>query len=419
MKKSNKSNTLTKIEDAIYKYTIRHYSETILKNHITEIIGIENIPENGPYIIVANHSSFADHFIISGISQKIFGKKLIFLTKKESFETFLSRLWHNATGCIPVDREKPDMSTIKQIVSYIKEDKSIVIYPEGTRGQGDKLLDFKSGAFKIAALAKVPIVPIALQDAHLIMPKGERKFAPFKGKVYIGKPVSTKHIKEVGSEKILIECKNIIQKNVYEEQDLQKRALEKVNTSDYLVNKSLKYIEALLEEGIKPIHKKELQQVISMCNIAIINDPKNIQAYIQRARAYGLILLTLPKLSFLMKANKIPKLVKEITDLDPYNPFAKYILGSYFLHKPVIFGGNKTKAMTLISEAYINSKSYGIPQRTFMMTYIKSLIKNKQTKEAKELLSEFLVNISNEDNKRSLRRKAEAEQLLHNLSRVA
>ena len=81
---------------------------------------------------------------------------------------------------IPVDREKVELSTLKQCFSVLKKDKILTIFPEGTRNKTKKpLLDIKDGAGIIAIKTNSPIVPIWIK----------RKPRPFVlNKIYIGEP---------------------------------------------------------------------------------------------------------------------------------------------------------------------------------------------------------------------------------------
>ncbi len=411
--------TITKrIEDFIYKFTVNKFSRKIKDNHIESVVGLENLPDSGPYIIVSNHSSFADHFLLSAIYHFSFNEKLMYLTKKESFETWHSRVWHNATGCIPVDRDKIDMNSIKNIINYIKKGRIIVIYPEGTRGSGEKLLPFKSGAFKIAAMMKVPIIPIGLIDSNKIMVKGSKKFAPYKAKVLIGKPIEIQEIKEIGPDAVLEKCQRIINNMVYSKINSDDFLTSRKITSQILADKAEEKIESMLYEGINLSHKEELGKAMSISQYAIINDENNVQAHIQYTRAFGLNLLISSKLKFLLNSKRIPELVTDIARIDKNHPFAKYILGSYYLNLPSFFKRNKEHAFGLLRDAYYSAPNYEIEQDKFAMSFAKALVKTKRTSLAKEILEAIAV-YNGSSNERTQRRSKQAADLLKTISKAA
>ncbi|MFH1641854.1 MAG: lysophospholipid acyltransferase family protein [Nanoarchaeota archaeon] len=154
---------------------------------IKRITGVENIPKNGSYIVAANHASYIDHLILSSIIVTHTGKKIHYLAKKEHFETVFQRLWHEHVGAIPTDREKGGKKALKTAIKYLKNDKIISIYPEGTRTLTGKLNPGKTGIARLVMEAKVPVLPIGLIGTFKILPKGKRIPRFTRAQVRIGK----------------------------------------------------------------------------------------------------------------------------------------------------------------------------------------------------------------------------------------
>jgi 1-acyl-sn-glycerol-3-phosphate acyltransferase len=137
---------------------------------ITKILGFDvevRIPESvkniGPVIYVANHQNSYDVFTMANAVQPStvsVGKKSL-----KWIPIFGQMYW--LTGNILIDRKNTSkaMSFINLSANKIKEKKlSIWMFPEGTRSRGRGLLPFKTGAFRTAALANVPIVPICASN---------------------------------------------------------------------------------------------------------------------------------------------------------------------------------------------------------------------------------------------------------------
>ncbi|MEG2144103.1 MAG: lysophospholipid acyltransferase family protein, partial [Oscillospiraceae bacterium] len=61
------------------------------------------------------------------------------------------------------------LSAIKKAVEVTESGYSMAIFPEGTRSKGHKMGEFKSGAFRVAEKAKLPIVPLAIDGTYKIM----------------------------------------------------------------------------------------------------------------------------------------------------------------------------------------------------------------------------------------------------------
>ena len=144
------------------------FCPTILK-------GRKNLPK-GKCILVVNHKSNFDPLVICNM---IWREQHI-LAKKELFKHFGLRSFLKGMKSIPVDREKVEISTLKQCFSVLKNGKILTIFPEGTRNKTkEPLLGIKDGAGIIAIKTNTPIVPVWIK----------RKPRPFVlNKVYIGEP---------------------------------------------------------------------------------------------------------------------------------------------------------------------------------------------------------------------------------------
>ncbi len=141
-----------------------------------KFIGKENLPK-GACIISSNHTSNLDAILLALHSWE----KKYYLAKKELFSNKFSSAFYKSIGCIKIDREKSDINAIKQSLKVLKENKKLVIFPEGTRVNKEnmQLGEVKHGVAMFATKAKVPIVPMFVSKK----PKLFRRT-----KVFIGKP---------------------------------------------------------------------------------------------------------------------------------------------------------------------------------------------------------------------------------------
>ena len=145
-------------------------------------------PGRGAYVVVANHQSFLDIFLLSNIphEMKWVAKKELFRIPWVGWAFFL-------VGDIPVDRGDA-ASAVKLMAKargYLQRGMSVMIFPEGTRSRDGKLLPFKAGAFKLAVDAGVPVLPIAVSGTAQGMPKGTPWVRPSRLTVRILDPVPT------------------------------------------------------------------------------------------------------------------------------------------------------------------------------------------------------------------------------------
>ena len=127
----------------------------------TKIIHKENLPKRKTKAIVTtNHYSNWDPVIYA-----IFmSRKFRFMAKKELFDNKFVGFILKGLGAFPVDRENMSPSTFKTVMTELKNNHQIFIFPEGTRNKsGSKeLLEIKSGFLALASRGDCPITPMLM-----------------------------------------------------------------------------------------------------------------------------------------------------------------------------------------------------------------------------------------------------------------
>src|SRR5262245_1214387 len=153
------------------------------------VYGAENLEPNRTYVYMANHSSLIDIpalFAYLPYQFRIMAKKELF------FIPFMG--WHLWTaGNFPIDRSdaRKTARSLRNVIEGVKSGKSLAVFPEGTRTPDGKLQEFKSGAFKIALRAGVPIVPVSIRGTFKLLPKTTLAPRPGRVEVVIGEPIAT------------------------------------------------------------------------------------------------------------------------------------------------------------------------------------------------------------------------------------
>lgn len=133
------------------------------------VTGLENIDKDKTYVVVANHQSLADIAVMykTKMQFKWVAKESLFKLPFLGWCMSLSR--H-----IKLSRGK--FSSIKKVyreaAEWLRNDMSVVFFPEGTRSETDQMRDFQNGAFKLAIKEKVPILPISIEGTGEAIPKG-------------------------------------------------------------------------------------------------------------------------------------------------------------------------------------------------------------------------------------------------------
>jgi 1-acyl-sn-glycerol-3-phosphate acyltransferase len=124
-----------------------------------EIIGMHNIPKNGPFIVASNHTSNYDPILLIGILTK----EIHFLAKQELFKYRITRWFFENLNVIPVDRQSGIViRPVRRSLNVIKEGNVYGIFPEGTRCRNGKKVNPKKGVGFMACQTGSPILPVAI-----------------------------------------------------------------------------------------------------------------------------------------------------------------------------------------------------------------------------------------------------------------
>ncbi len=133
-----------------------------------EVTGREKVPTEGPVIFMSNHQG---NFDILSLFIAI-PRQFAWIAKEELFSIPVFGHSMARAGYIPLDRSdgRRAMKSIESAAAMIRNGRSVVIFPEGTRTRDGNLLPFKRGGFLLAAKAGVPIVPLTINGSALVNP---------------------------------------------------------------------------------------------------------------------------------------------------------------------------------------------------------------------------------------------------------
>lgn len=154
-------------------------------------IGVENIPATGGVLITSNHASYLDSVLVWLTCPR----RVAFLGKKELYDTPLSAWFFRGYGVIPVDRENPTLSMMRDTLNTLRDGVPVMVAPEGTRSPNGEMLPFKSGFVKFAHKARVPILPTAIIGSYEVWPRQRKLPRPSKITVVYGKPIMTEGLR--------------------------------------------------------------------------------------------------------------------------------------------------------------------------------------------------------------------------------
>jgi 1-acyl-sn-glycerol-3-phosphate acyltransferase len=123
-----------------------------------QVRGRENIPSQGPLLVVANHLNLADPPLI-GVS---LGRKAIFIAKEELFRSRLSGYFVRNFGAFPIHRGQLDRKALRQAQGVLDQGMALIMFPEATRSNNAQLQLALPGSALIALRGGAPILPVGI-----------------------------------------------------------------------------------------------------------------------------------------------------------------------------------------------------------------------------------------------------------------
>ncbi|GAB4184706.1 MAG: lysophospholipid acyltransferase family protein [Simkaniaceae bacterium] len=147
------------------------------------------MPRKGPAIVIANHNSHLDAVVLMSLFPLKSLGKIHPIAAADYFlaNRFLKWFSTKIIGIIPFKRKVCRENPFEEVEKALKREEIIIFFPEGTRGEAEKLSSLKNG---IAHLAKkfpeVPIIPIFLHGLGKALPKGDPILVPFLIDIVIG-----------------------------------------------------------------------------------------------------------------------------------------------------------------------------------------------------------------------------------------
>lgn len=160
--------------------------------------GRENVPEEGPLVLISNHQSFLDP-VLCGIFLK---RPLYFLARDSLFHGLFGRLI-TSVNTIPVKRGTADLGAMKTIIEKLRLGWGVCLFPEGTRSGDGKITAFKPGFGLICRRGDADVVPVVIDGAFECWPRNRKLFSP-GGRIDVcyGKCIPAEQVKKMGDRKL-------------------------------------------------------------------------------------------------------------------------------------------------------------------------------------------------------------------------
>ena len=155
----------------------------------------ELLPADGPAIIVANHNSHLDTMVLMALMPLSKLKDIKPVAAADYFFSTPVTAWisEHVLGIIPVERDRKDkdVDPLEGCYEVLRQGKVLILFPEGSRGEPEKMTELKKGISYLAEkFPGTPVVPVFTHGLGKALPRGSFLLVPFFCDIFVGEPVT-------------------------------------------------------------------------------------------------------------------------------------------------------------------------------------------------------------------------------------
>jgi 1-acyl-sn-glycerol-3-phosphate acyltransferase len=176
---------------SIYAWATRTWARSVLiaANVRARLHDPERLSSQSGAVYISNHVSWFDVFVLAAELPRY-----SFIAKSELRRIPLFGYGAEAAGIVFLDRDnrKAAFESYKVAAKEVERGRSIVVFPEGTRGRDYNLRPFKKGPFVLAIASQCPIIPTIVHGSREVMAKGSFRVRPGMIDVHFLEPIPTK-----------------------------------------------------------------------------------------------------------------------------------------------------------------------------------------------------------------------------------
>lgn len=182
-----------------------------------DVEGAEKLDPQGRYVFIANHYSYLDiPSIFATMPQSI-----RFMAKASLFRIPVFGWALHASGFIPIDRK--DRSKAKAsfdlAAERIRRGNCVLVFPEEGRSAHKWMRPFQRGAFLLAIRSELPIVPLAIDGTHEVLPVGSVRVRSGRVTVRVGDPIDTARLSIREKKQVMEDARATIGRMLYGSDD--------------------------------------------------------------------------------------------------------------------------------------------------------------------------------------------------------
>ncbi|MBQ8822949.1 MAG: 1-acyl-sn-glycerol-3-phosphate acyltransferase [Lachnospiraceae bacterium] len=202
-------------EESTYEY-LRNVVETMKRaSHVrTEVHGLENLPQEGGYVMYPNHQGKYDAYSIVTVHEK---PCTVVMDKAKSYDLFINQVIDLVKGK-RLDKQdvRQSLGIILEVTKEVEQGRRYILFPEGEYDKEKKnsLREFKAGCFKASLKSKTPVVPVVLIDSYKAW--NSSCFGTVTTQVYFLEPILYEEYKDMKTKQIAELVRERIQEKINE-----------------------------------------------------------------------------------------------------------------------------------------------------------------------------------------------------------
>lgn len=150
------------------------------------VFGLENLPREGGVLLASNHQSVLDPVLVASVLPR----EMHFMARRTLFKNPIFRAIIVRYNAFAIERDSADVKGVKEAIRRLEAGSILLVFPEGTRTGDGTIGRMKPGIGMLAERAAVPIVPVLIDGAYEVLPKGA-KLPRIRGRISLvfGKPL--------------------------------------------------------------------------------------------------------------------------------------------------------------------------------------------------------------------------------------
>jgi 1-acyl-sn-glycerol-3-phosphate acyltransferase len=150
-----------------------------------ERIGIERLPDQGPFIVAPVHRSYLDTPLVGALTSR----PMRYMAKDSLFRNPVAGRLLSAVGGFPIERGAADRDAIRRCLEVLGAGEPLVVFPEGTRRFGGRVGPVQEGTGYLAARAQVRVFPVGVAGTEEVLPRGSRVPRFHRVVLVVGEPL--------------------------------------------------------------------------------------------------------------------------------------------------------------------------------------------------------------------------------------